>query len=432
MISFLRQILKFLPSLFLAFILAIAVWILAVTSSDPTEERLYTRPVQIETVGQDPHLVLTSKTDDRMSITLSAPRSIWNRLNNENTPVRAILDLSGLSAGTHSLPIQIQVNVSPVRVISYTPDTMTLTLENMATKTIPIHLIQSNEPAVGFQSGTPQLSETSVVISGPEPLVEQVKEVRATIDYYGVNENINRTLPLQAVDANENPVEGVTINPEQVSVAIPITQRGGYRDVVVKAVLNGQIASGYRLTNISVFPPTVTVFSTNPNLVEQLPGSVETTPLNLNGAKSDLDVHLGLNLPTGVTIVGDQTVEVLVGIAPIEGSLNLSRIKVNMTNLSPGLIGKVSPETVDIIISGPLPTLDTLTPESIKVIVDLSGQGPGTYQIVPRVELAVPDIKLESILPGSIEVTISKEPTPSPTPPQGTNPSPTPPQGTNP
>ena len=191
---------------------------------------------------------------------------------------------------------------------------------------------------------------------------------------------------------------------------------------LLKPVLNGQIASGYRLTNISVFPPAVTVFSTNPNLVEQLPGSVETTPLNLNGAKNDLDVHLGLNLPTGVTIVGDQTVEVLVGITPIEGSLNLSRIKVNMTNLSPGLTGKVSPETVDIIISGPLPTLDTLTSESVKVIVDLSGQGPGTYQMVPRVELAVPDIKLESILPGSIEVTITKEPTPSPTPPQGINP----------
>ena len=235
MISFLRQILKFLPSLILAVALAIAVWILAVTSSDPTEERIYTRPVQLETVGQDSHLTLTSNIDDRISITLSAPRSIWNRLNNENIPVRAILDLSGLSAGTHSLPIQIQVNVSPVRVISYTPDNITLTLENMATKTIPIHLIQSNEPAVGFQSGTPQLSETSAVISGPEPLVEQVKEVRAAIDYNGVNENINRTLPLQALDTNENPVEGVTINPEQVSVSIPITQRGGYRDVVVKA-----------------------------------------------------------------------------------------------------------------------------------------------------------------------------------------------------
>jgi YbbR domain-containing protein len=261
-----------------------------------------------------------------------------------------------------------------------------------------------------------------VVLSGPESLVGQVKDVRVTLDLNQAHENINRTIPLQAVDANENPVEGVTVNPEQVVVFIPITQRGGYRDVVVKAVLNGQIANGYRLTNISVFPPTVTVFSTNPNLVEQLPGSVETTPLNLNGAKSDLDIHLGLNLPTGVIVVGDQTVEVLVGVAPIEGSLNLSRIKVDISNLSPGLVGKVSPETVDIIISGPLPMLDALTSESVKVFVDLSGQGPGTYQLVPRVDLAVPDIKLESILPGSIEVTISTEPTPSPTPRQGINP----------
>jgi len=422
MFSFLRQIIKLLPSFILAFVLAIAVWILAVTSSDPTEERIYSRPVQVEIVGQDPHLMLTSNINEQIIINLSAPRSIWDRLNNENIPVRAILDLSGLTAGTYVLPIQIQVSVSPVRVTSYTPGNMTLTLENLATRTIPIHLIQSNEPAVGFQAGTPQLNETSVVLSGPESLVGQVKDVRVTLDLNQAHENINRTIPLQAVDANENPVEGVTLNPEQVVVFIPITQRGGYRDVVVKAVLNGQIANGYKLTNISVFPPAVTVFSTNPNLVEQLPGSVETTPLNLNGAKSDLDIHLGLNLPTGVIVVGDQTVEVLVGVAPIEGSLNLSRIKVDISNLSPGLVGKVSPETVDIIISGPLPMLDALTPESVKVFVDLSGQGPGTYQLVPRVDLAVPDIKLESILPGSIEVTISTEPTPSPTPRQGISP----------
>ena len=35
----------------------------------------------------------------------------------------------------------------------------------------------------------------------------------------------------------------------------------GYRDLAVKVVVNGQVAAGYRLENISVFPPVITVFA---------------------------------------------------------------------------------------------------------------------------------------------------------------------------
>ena len=64
--------------------------------------------------------------------------------------------------------------------------------------------------------------------------------------------------------------------------------------MVVKVASTGQVASGYRLTNISVFPPTVTVFSTNPSLVDRLPGFVETSPLDLTGVKDDIDIRLPL------------------------------------------------------------------------------------------------------------------------------------------
>ncbi|MGD0005839.1 MAG: hypothetical protein ABSE06_16610 [Anaerolineaceae bacterium] len=104
----------------------------------------------------------------------------------------------------------------------------------------------------------------------------------------------------------------------------------------------------------------------------------------------------------------------------IEGSLSLSRLFVNVVGLAEGLDAQVSPETVDIILSGPLPLLDTLTQDKIRVSVDLTGQGPGTFQLVPRVEMPSTDLKLESVLPGSIEVNITQEPTPSPTPKEST------------
>ena len=73
----------------------------------------------------------------------------------------------------------------------------------------------------------------------------------------------------------------LTFNPADIAATIPITQKGGYRNVVVKVITQGSLANGYRLSNISVNPPTVTVYSSDPAKVEALPGYVETTPINL-------------------------------------------------------------------------------------------------------------------------------------------------------
>mgnify|MGYP001766906825 CR=1 FL=1 len=48
MISVLRGFVKSIPTLILSIALAIAVWISAVTAEDPIQERLYPRPVTIE------------------------------------------------------------------------------------------------------------------------------------------------------------------------------------------------------------------------------------------------------------------------------------------------------------------------------------------------------------------------------------------------
>ena len=133
----------------------------------------------------------------------------------------------------------------------------------------------------------------------------------------------------------------------------------------------------------------------------------------MNNAKADLDVKLGLSLPPSVSVVGDQTVEVIVGVAAIESSITLSNQPVVALGLPPGLAARTSPETVDVILSGPLPLLDALTQSDVRVVVDMTGVSVGTYQRTPKVELTIPELNVESILPGTIEVVISNAPTPT-------------------
>jgi len=404
--NLLKQFTKNLPILLTAIALAIAVWALAVTSTDPMVKRNYTRPITLEVSGLDPDLLITSDLPEQVSLTLSAPESIWSsELANANV-VRASLDVSGLEAGNYSLPVELQIDAQPVRVDSYSPKAVDVRIEQLFSKDMEITLVQPSSPAVGYEAGTPKLNASTATVSGPSSQVEKVAEVRATLDISQAKEDIDRDLQLQALDESGLEVVDVSISPEKVNVQMSVSQRGGYRNVSVKVVTSGQIASGYRLTNISSNPLVVTVYSADPELVNNLPGYIETTPLNLTDADDDLQVSLPLAVPSGITVVGESTIKVSVSISPIQGSTTLPNLPVEIIGLLPEYEVELSPDRVDVILSGPIPTLDELNSANVRVLIDLSAYTEGTYQVEPLVELDVDGVLVESKLPASIEVEI--------------------------
>ena len=180
---------------------------------------------------------------------------------------------------------------------------------------------------------------------------------------------------------------------------------GRFKNVAVKVVTTGQVANGYRLTNISSSPPTFTVFSENPELINDLPGFIETQPVILDGLTDDASVSVDLNLPEDITTVREPNVIVQVSVAAIEGSLTLN-LPVEIVNLSPDLQAEVSPLSIDVIIAGPLFVLEQLSPDDFRVVVDLSGLPPGVYQRTPIIQVAPEQVRIQTTLPETVEVSI--------------------------
>ncbi len=404
----LRWLTTNLRTFLLAFILALAVWVTAVTSADPDETDTLPAPVPIEFIGQDASLVQTASLPSSVQITLRAPRSVWEQIRADPSAVRAIVDMTGLAAGTHRLEVVVQVSVQPVRVLSVTPSTVNLVLEPLAFATLPVQLVVSGELAPGYQIGEVVLTPQKVDFFGPQSLVKQVASLQAAITLQNERVSIETDLPITALDASGNPINGLTFSPQSIQATIPVVQLGGYRDLVVKVVTTGSPTSGYRLESVEAYPPIVTVYSGNTDLIESLPGYVETMPLSLSGAKEDIETYLNLVLPPDVTIVGETNILVKVGIAPIEGSSTISNRPVTVSNLSPGLKVEISPATVDVILSGPLPLLNTLRASDILVNIDLKGRGAGSYQLTPTVTVLVEGLRVESILPSAVQVTITQ------------------------
>ncbi|MDX1437973.1 MAG: CdaR family protein [Anaerolineales bacterium] len=404
-----------LGTLLLAFALATVVWVSSVVAADPNIDCPSPTRIPIEIIGQDPSMQLMEALPENVSIQFFAPRSVCELLDS-TTVSDAVVDLTGLGGGEHLVSVQPPVvapDVTPVRIVDYSPKEVTVSLERLVTESFSIDLMVTGEPALGFQAGRPALEPEEIMISGPESAVSLVDRVTASTDISGAREDISRNLSVRVLNESGASATGVEIVPTTVKVDIPIEQLGRYRDVAVQVKTEGQWARGYRLTNITVSPPTVTVFSVDPQLVSSLPGFVETFPIDLTDASDDVEASVELVLPEGVSLVGRETVFVQVGIAAIEGNLVIN-LPVEIIGLNPELEASVSPENVDVILFGPLPVLETLTPENIRVVVDVTGLDEGTWQLIPLVDILPDEVQEDGINPGIVEVILAPPPTPTP------------------
>jgi YbbR domain-containing protein len=187
----------------------------------------------------------------------------------------------------------------------------------------------------------------------------------------------------------------------------------GFRDVAVTARLTGQVASGYRISGITVDPPVVTVYGA-PEVISRIPGYLETAPLDLENTKESLEVRLPLVAPEGVSLLMKEPVVVVrVTVVPIEGSMTVRR-PVEVQGLAPGLTATVAPEEVEVILNGPLPVLEELRPEDVRVLVDLFNLTPGQYSREPQVVVTPSGVTVGAILPATVQVEISLPVTPTP------------------
>lgn len=406
-----------LSTFLMALLLSLLVWFVAVRADNPFEERTLTEASPVALLNLPPDLILMAPANGAEArLTLRAPRTTWD----EFTPgrVRLTADLSQLSAGQWEVPLQVELDPAlgaALRVVSVSPEMVRVTLEQRKTREIPVSLLVQGEPASGYEVGSPRLNVQSALVSGPASAVDRVSEVQVRASLENVRSSFNQAAALIAVDVAGVPVPGVTVEPDSASIEIAIRQKIGTRDVAVKLVTSGQPPAGYRVTNLSVSPPIVTVSSSDPQQVLELPGFVETQPLDLSGASDDITQRLTLDLPEGVTIVGEPSVLVQVNIAALEGSTRLQR-RVEARGLSVGLNARISPDTVDVLIIGPLPLLDRLREGDVLIAIDLNGLGPGTYALTPAVVFLSDQLRAESVLPATVEVIIERGPPPTRTP----------------
>jgi len=130
-LSLLRWLVSNLSTMILALVLAVVVWISAVTAANPNIEQ--TRSVPLDLVGLDPDMLVVGNVPTQVRVTLEAPSSVMDSMSASENAVQAWVDISGSEPGTHDLEVQVQINPSyrPVRRSSVIPEIVSITLESL-------------------------------------------------------------------------------------------------------------------------------------------------------------------------------------------------------------------------------------------------------------------------------------------------------------
>lgn len=403
-----KKILALMPSVLISLLLSFFVWFSAVNSNDPTEEIAYAIPIPIEVLGQNPQYTITEQSANNVLVTIKAPRSVHNTLKNDMQLIRATINISELKAGQAELAPEITIDVKPTKLVDYNPKTVRLFVEKLVSHNFEIALNQTGNLPMGVEAGETKLDTTEVNVSGAESKVNKVVEVLATIEMSTVTTDLTKQVDLQAVDAQGNSVEGVTLSPSRVTVTIPVTQKGGYKNAFL--VLNplGSPAYGFRIAGTEVIPQFVTIYAKKPSLTPNLPDLIQTQAINLNGRDESFEEVVSLNLPDGVELVGDVEVRVKVIIEPVISTKSIREIPVTVTNVPQGLKAVLSISKVDVYLTGPSHLLADLNAQTLTIGMDLDQIRPGTHQIKPVVVLPNDEISY-LIVPEAIEVYIQPE-----------------------
>lgn len=413
-----RWLLENLGLMLLALAIAVAVWVAAAWERDPIVEQAYSGSVPVTVKNLPSGAYLADGWQEDLSVRLRAPQSVWNRFSPRD--IEAVLDLSPelnpLPPGEHRVPVEITLNVEHAELLDVEPEYLTVDLEALEERSVPIFLQIRGEPELGYQWDSPTVISDTVSIRGPASRVNQVSHAVASISLQGARDTVSADSVLVPVDAEGKRVNEVEVTPERVQVRVSVEPLPNVKEMSVNFTQLGQPAEGYHVTDVAISPPVVRVLGPA-FILDDLPGFLTTSPISIEGRTEDVVERLPLDLPPGISMFDpkEPAVQVTIEIEPFFDSMSVTRT-LTYQGLRPGLKAVSSPEVVEVIISGPRPRLSNLAAEDVRVVLDVSEMGLGDEAQLEPVVVPPEGTTVESIIPSVIRVQIVTEPTPTPAP----------------
>lgn len=393
--------------LVLALVLAIGLWVVVSNGENPVDTVPYHAvPVTVK----NPPGYYPKQQPPPVSVQV---RGLRSDVKDMPRPV-AFVDLRKIPL-TAKGPFPIQVSVPPgVEVTRVNPRAVYLPLEKQLRKTIRVLVQPFAAPPPGYVASQPVVSPDRVEITGPSETVKNITNALVTVDESALRGDETLVREPTVYNRNGHPVSRhiVLIRPSTVTIRLHVSLQQYPQLVPIIPDIRGAVASGYRISRVTVLPPLVSVESTTPGVV----ASLATASIDVSRWTASQTVQAPLVVPSGLTLRQHAPATVTVDVVPVQGSA-VSVAGILTVGKRPGTTVTLTPSKVTVDYQGPIPTLNAA--QAPQAVIDLQERPPGVYYLTPRIVLAHGLSPLD-VLPRRVRVVITAPAKSAVTPPAPT------------
>lgn len=331
-------------------------------------------------------LILTDGADATVDLTLRGPRMVISNLSRED--IRLQIDLTNItSTGTRSLTWNLllpdSVNRSSVTVERSSRSSVTVTVDRLYEKTVPVSVNVTGEVADGYIYMAERMiaEPSSLTLSGREEDVEQVVSAQVVLDLSGASSSVNQEFDYVLLDGqgNEVPIGNITVSSRRIEVTAPV-----YLIKTLNLSVKFKEAAGSTLEDLEDWHLDVGSIEVagDPASLEGVE-EIQLATIDLSTLFSDTETLLDITVPSGcVNLSGITSTTLTITFKSSLETRAFTVTNISAIGLSQGQSFNRMTNAVEVLLRGDAQDLEDVTAEDIRVVVDLSPyEDNGTYSV---------------------------------------------------
>ena len=390
----------------LSLALAILLWGWVTQLQDPYETRQFSDiPIQTSGLADGLQIITTLPT---ATVQISGAQSDLKEFNS-SSQITVSLDTNSVKGpGDYRVPVKVD-ELDGISDRKVEPREVQIQVEQTESKVFPLDVDTTSLPPDDSRKiANVSASVSQVTVTGASSNVARVAQVKLPIKANQQTSTFTAEFTPIAVDEKGQQISEVTLLPATISAEVTIESRGKVVSVVPRII--GVPAEGFSVQQRTSLPDTILVDGPQEELDKLL--FVDTEPVDISDASESISRRVGIaDLPAGLHIVDPPSgkVEVRVAIEDTTSKATVfSALSVEPIGLSDDLQATIDPATVNVSVNAPRATLQAMTADDVKVRIDLTGLGPGTYTLQP--DVTVPQgVTWLGNDPSGVSVVISKK-----------------------
>ncbi|WP_028129034.1 YbbR-like domain-containing protein [Selenomonas sp. AE3005] len=278
-----------------AVLVAVILWGYVMNDQNPSIEGSFNAQVKLINVPDGYKVIQSTET---IKITVKGPRSLFAANGDKN--FQAHVDMQEAKSGKGSYKVKVDMPQG-FELVEVQPDTVDVELDPIVRRKVRADISVNGSPASGVTVAKVSQASAEVMIEGPSKAVSEVERV---IGYVGLtNKNdvdFALQVPLTAINNDGREVQGITIQPATMYVAVQMARGLTKKIVSIRPVTDNDLPQNLELVSMKPNPLQIEIAGAE-NIISNLT-TVATEKISLADVVGNTDKTVKLALPPGVTV----------------------------------------------------------------------------------------------------------------------------------